>query len=462
MSTTGCDARGNIIATELLQHEGYYPCRMRTLRVVANTYLSEGIVDMGVMLINPPSSFLMDEKVHPPLGLLYLATYISEHEKSLGSHVRVVDLAGIAPNLWKDELCKCALTMYDVDLIGVTATTPQFTSAVKLKGLCKRLFPHVPVVIGGAHATVDTDSCMMFNHVVVGEGEAALRDWRSWKTKVVRYGTLPDVDSIPYPDRDFIDVASYHYYVGETAATTVMTSRGCPYDCAFCCHPWGRKVRMHSPHYVAGEVAYLKQKYGYNAFMFFDDIFVLPRKRIREMTRLLKDLDVIYRCFVRSDVVDDELMSMLHNSGCVEIGFGAESGSQAILDAVGKHNSVGKNTELVELARRHGIRTKAFMIVGLPGETHKTCKETYDWLNNVHPDSWDVSIYTPYKGSNITKYPEQYDIYIDHQAFKDAWYKGTPGKYHCCVSTDALSSSDIIEWREKIEQELGSQRYDRQ
>lgn len=404
-----------------------------------------------ILLINPPSPFLIDQKVHPPLGILYLATFLKHN----GMKVQVIDLAG------ESETMISSLDTFDQqpELIGITATTPQFGYAKHIAQHIKLRFPKVPIAIGGAHSTIDAASCTMFDYTVTGEGEAAILDYRNWNQQLIQYPHIVDIDTIPYPSRDFIDIEAYRYYVDGEKATTLMTSRGCPYRCAFCCCTWGGKVRFHSPEYVAEEIRYLKHRYGYRAFMFFDDIFVLPRRRLVRMTELLAKENIIYRCFVRSDVADESLLTLLKESGCVEIGFGAESGSQKILNGVCKKSTVADNTQLVELARRVGIRTKAFMVVGLPGESHETMWETYSWLATVAPDSWDVSVYTPYRGSDITRNLSSYDIKIDDRLFEDAWYKGIPGQYKCSVSTKNLSSEDIVQWRDKIERELGEKRY---
>lgn len=403
-----------------------------------------------ILFVNPPSPFLLKQKVNPPLGLLYLATVLREH----GIGACVLDLADSS-----DVDKELGSVDFVPELIGITVTTPQFGYAMHIGEFFRNVYPQVPIAVGGAHATVDPESCDMFDYIVIGEGESAIVDYRSWDRKRILRPFIADIDSIPYPDRSFIDIGSYRHSIDGEKATTVMTSRGCPYNCAFCSRVWGAKVRLHSPEYIVNEIRYLKRVYGYRAFMFFDDIFVTPRQRIVSTTELLKQENIIYRCFVRSDLVDRDLLIMLKESGCVEVGFGAESGSQKILDVVSKKSSVRENTQLVELARDVGIRVKAFMVIGLPGETHETAQETYDWLRNTAPDDWDISVYAPYKGSRIVNNPSLYDIEIGKVAFKDAWYKGTPGKYTSNVSTSGLSSAKIVWWRDKIEAELGVGRY---
>jgi len=400
-----------------------------------------------IALVNPPSPFLIDQRVHPSLGPLYINSFL----RSYGLESQVIDLAG-SSDIEIEELG------YTPELIGISANTPQFGYAKAIAASFREMYPDVPIAIGGPHATVDPESCSEFDYVVQGEGELAAVSYRDWKERHVRYPYIGDIDSIPYPDRSAVDLDSYHYHVGGERATTLVTSRGCPYNCTFCSHVWGDKVRFHSPEYVIGEVRYLKREYGYRGFMFFDDIFVLPRKRITRITELLKGEDIVYRCLVRSDCVDKRLLKMLKESGCIEIGFGAESGSQKVLGDANKRTSVARNTWLVKAARAIGLRTKAFMMLGLPGETPETCQETYDWIKNTCPDSWDISIYTPYRGSKIVNNPEIYDIEIKEQEFKDAWYKGIPGEYKCSVSTSALGADEIVWWRDKIELELGGTR----
>jgi len=273
------------------------------------------------------------------------------------------------------------------------------------------------------------------------------------------YPQIKDIDTIPYPDRRLIDIKSYHYQIDGEEATTIMTSRGCPYDCAFCQHPW-HGVRMHSAEYITDELKYLRNDLGYKAVMFFDDIFTLKKKRLCKVAKALKTLSMIYRCFIRSDIVDRNTLKLLRETGCREVGFGAESGSQEILNTISKHNTVDRNTWLVEECRRLGIRTKAFLMVGLPGESNESCQATYDWIKEVAPDSWDITIYQPYKGSPISNNPLEYDIKIDYHRYSDMWYKGKPGRYHSCVATSRLSSNEIVAWRSRIETDLGGSRHD--
>lgn len=404
-----------------------------------------------ILLINPPSQFLINQKVFPSLGLLYLSTYLWQH----GIYSEILDLAGTTD--YQYELSK--YIGKGVDLVGISSTTPQFVESCKIAAIASSILG-CPICIGGPHATVDPESCDMFEYVVVGEGEAAILDYRNWRDGNIRYKEIDDIDTIPYPDRTMIDIKSYEYYIDGELATPVMTSRGCSYNrCSFCSHTWCG-IRMHSPEYIYEELRYLKNILGYRAIMFFDDIFAINYSRVHSITNLIRPLDIIYRCFVRSDTATESILRLLKESGCVEIGFGAESGSQRVLDTVGKNNSVENNTRVIETARRLGLRTKAFMVVGLPGESNETCQETYDWLNNVRPDSWDISIYTPYKGSSITNSPELYDINIDYSNFEDLYYKGIQGEYKCHVSTSNLSSEDIVNWREKICNDLGKYRYD--
>jgi radical SAM superfamily enzyme YgiQ (UPF0313 family) len=207
---------------------------------------------------------------------------------------------------------------------------------------------------------------------------------------------------------------------------------------------------MRSPRSVFEEAVLLKEKYGYGALMFFDDTMTVNRKRMAEICGLLKNLGIIYRCFVRSDTVDRDILERMRSSGCVEVGVGLESGSQRILDTVNKGETVGKNLEAVRLCHSLGMRVKGFLIIGLPGENMESVQETIDFLKSADLDDVDISIYKPYPGSFIYKNRKAFDIDFADD-YEHAWYKGKPHHYVNTVSTKALSSEDILRLRDEIE-----------
>ncbi|MFH1190115.1 MAG: radical SAM protein [Candidatus Omnitrophota bacterium] len=402
---------------------------------------------MKILFINPNSSFLINEKVFPSLGLLYLVSYLKKHGYE---DISLIDLNDEQP----------LPGSIDADIVGFYSNTPQFPAVMDIVKDIKRVNrSRDPLyIIGGPHISgKPEDAHGEFDVVVIGEGERAMLDIVRRKEaaqkqeKILKYEYQKEIDSFPFPDRDIIDIKSYKYYLDGRPATTVISSRGCPFGCNFCANnAWGKTLRMRSPQNVYEELELLKDKYGYRAFMFFDDTMTVDRKRMKEICALLKRLDIIYRCFIRSDTVDAEVLSAMRSSGCVEVGVGIESGSQRILNTVNKGETVKKNMEAIKLCHGSGIRVKGFVIIGLPGENEESIGETIDFLDEAGLDDLDVTVYTPYPGSLIYKNKAGFDIDFKDD-YEHAWFKGRPGDYATKISTRAFSSDDIIKLRNSIE-----------
>ncbi len=402
---------------------------------------------MKILFINPNSSFLINEKVFPSLGLLYLGAYLKKHGHR---DISLIDLNEEQP--LPDAI--------EADIVGFYSNTPQFPTVMNLVKDIKRINrARDPLyVIGGPHISgKPEDAHGEFDVIVIGEGERAMLDIVRRKEaaqkqeKIMKYEYEKDIDSFPFPDRDIIDIKSYKYYIDGQLTTTVISSRGCPFGCNFCANnAWGKTLRMRSPQNVFDEVALLKAKYGYESFMFFDDTMTVNRRRMLEICDLLTQLNVIYRCFIRSDTVDAEVLSAMRKSGCVEVGVGIESGSQRILDTVNKGETVKKNMDAIKLCHSAGIRVKGFFIIGLPGENRESIKETINFLEEAELDDLDVTVYTPYPGSLIYKNKDRFDINFTDD-YEHAWFKGRPGNYKTKISTRAFSSDDIIKLRNSIE-----------
>jgi anaerobic magnesium-protoporphyrin IX monomethyl ester cyclase len=405
---------------------------------------------MKILLVNPGSNFLINEKVFPSLGLLCLSAYLKKHGYRDISFLDMNDEKPLPDNV-------------DADIVGLYSNTPQFSVAIRLlEDIKRRNKAKDPVyVLGGPHVSgKPEDSHDPSDIVVMGEGERALLDIVRRKEKgdrqdrILRHDYIENIDEVPFPDRDIIDIKSYKYYLDGELTTTIISSRGCPFGCNFCANnAWGKTLRMRSPRNVFEEVGMLKSKYGYNAFMFFDDTMTVNKKRMGEICGLLKDLKIIYRCFIRSDTVDEDILQKMRASGCVEVGVGIESGSQRILNIVNKGETVKKNMEAIKLCHSAGIRVKGFFIIGLPGENRESISQTVEFLEEADLDDLDVTVYAPYPGSLIYKAKTEFDINF-RDDYEHAWFKGRPDHYFTTVSTSGLSSADILKHRDEIERKF--------
>ena len=374
-----------------------------------------------ITFVNPRSPFLEDEGVMPPLGVMHLVSVL----KSKGIDARIVDM-GLG-----DEVP-------DGDIF-ITGTTPQSAEILKLKR-------DAYTVVGGPHASIDPDGLTKyFSLVVTGEAEEIIEEIVTKRpTGIIHAKRVRALDTLPFPDRSMAD--RYHYEIGGRNATTMISSRGCNGKCSFCCKAvMDKGIFLRSAENVLAEVREV-MSLGYGAAMFYDDTIAINRKRIEAICTGLEKLDFIFRCFVRADQADEDLFARMAQAGCYEVLIGVESGSQELLNTIQKEETVEQLKNAIMWAKKSGIKVKALMMVGLPGESWETVELSRKFLAETEPDSLDVTILTVYKGTDIYKNPDKYDI-----RFREAsWYKGRSNEYSSTVSTPFLSEEEIVKARELL------------
>jgi len=385
---------------------------------------------MEVCLIRCPSPFLIDDKVFPPLGIMAVGTGL----KAQGHKVLITDDIPTGFNYY-----------------GVGPSTPEYPNAKRILQIIKQDNPRAKVIIGGPHATLKTDECLKdgFDRVVRGDGETA----NILVGGPVVVGVERPLDDYPIIDRSLVDIKSYRYFLKDELTTTVVTSRGCPYKCAFCCKNYV-SVRLRSADSVIAEIRNLHDDFGYTALMFFDDIFILDRQRVEAICRVLKELGIIWRCFVRADLVvkhGRSLLQTMADAGCVEVGMGIESGSDKILSIINKGETVKTIKAAIKMLHEENIRVKGFFIIGLPGETRDTLDETQRFVEEMYLDDKDFTIFQPYAGTPIWNHRESFDIQWDNLTYDNMFYKGKPGEYKSFVWTSELSQEDIVKARDVLQ-----------
>lgn len=390
---------------------------------------------MKICLVVPPSPFLLDDKVNPPLGVLYMATVLkNDGYKDIAVH---------------DGTIKEIPQGFDV--YGLSITTPQFPIAVEALKWIRHFDNRPRIIAGGPHATVDPESCIDagFDSVVMDEGERGMALAIEHNLKIV---SAP-WNGMFHPDRSLINLHDYKYSIDGIPATTIMTTRGCPYRCGFCCKV-NKRVKIYPAEFVLDELRDLHFNHGFNAFMFFDDIFTLDKKRAETILKEIRKWNIIFRCFVRADIAvrhGKDFFQLMKDAGCREVGLGVESGSDKILKAINKGETIDEIKAGIKLIREVGIRVKGFLIVGLPFESPETIEETVRFLEETEIDDIDLSLYQPYKRTAIFDNRRKYDIGWDNLDLQASWYKGTPGKYQSNVWTSTLSREDIVMARDHIE-----------
>lgn len=383
-----------------------------------------------ICLIRCPSPFLIDERVFPPLGLITVATAL----KLAGHEVTIHDGQDVPMNF---------------DYYGFGPTTPEYGYALDTLKLIKANNPSAKVVIGGPYATLNPQRCQDegFDCVVCGDGEIAAVQAFGNGSRLIMAEEKP-LDDYPMIDRSVIDLGRYKSILGGRRATTMLSSQGCPFRCAFCSKNY-KTVRMRSAERVIEEIKHIHHRWGYNAIAFPEDLFILNKERTLEICACLRELDIVWRCLIRADVLVKhgmEFTRTMADSGCIEVGMGVESGSDKILKIINKGETSETIKQAIRMLKDAGIRVKGFFIVGLPGEDYFTLDATRRFLEEMQLDDVDIKIFQPYPGTPIWENKERYDIdWQDVGDFTKLFYKGRPGEYYGTVATSALTTRALYD-----------------
>lgn len=456
-----------------------------------------------ICLIVPPSVFLLDERVFMNLGILRVAAVLEQ----AGYRVELLDLSGTEN--YEEAVRDHARTSV-AKIFGLTATTPQVPAAAKVCRAVRQSRPDAKIILGGPHVTLVNIAfkseqqagtqgrasktykalAEMFDVLVAGDGEeaifVALRDDApklvdADDPKSTLFLGSKRLNDLPFPARHLVDVDSYHYYIDGARALSLIAQLGCPFACGFCggrFSPSLRRVRLRSSDNVLAEILHLYEAYKVTGFMLYDDELNVNPKMV-ELMRGIADLqtrlgqEFRLRGFIKAELFTDEQAEAMYSAGFRWILTGFESGSPRILKNINKKASREDNTRCVEIARRNGLKVKALMSLGHPGESEETVRQTHDWLLEVRPDDFDVTIITTYPG---TPY---YDRAVQHPTEKGVWtyeyngdklhafeldytevenyYKGSPdGGYKSYVYTDYLSAEELVQHRDHVERDVRS------
>ncbi|UYZ40017.1 MAG: B12-binding domain-containing radical SAM protein [Candidatus Methanospirare jalkutatii] len=379
---------------------------------------------MQILLLSPPTISAVKAVVGttgPPLGLAYLASMVrDEHD------VRIVD--SLAEDYNYGDV-KRIIKKYDPDVVGITSTTSMIPDAYAIAKIAKRYNENVKIVMGGPHVTFLPErtfqECPYIDFIVRGEGEHTFRELidalergrdpsnilgLSIKRDKVKNNPprplIKDIDTIPMPSYDLLPMEKYQ--AGGVRFGTVMTSRGCPFNCAFCSSSlqFGKRWRGHSDSRVIEELKHLHEKYRIREIEFLDDTFTLNMRRAIRIAKRIREegLDISWSASSRVDTFTEEVAEAMKKSGCHTIYFGIESGSRKTLNFIGKGITPEQSISAVKKARRHKLRALGSFVIGFPKETKEDIKKTIKFSKKVGVDFAQFTIATPYPGTRLWKY----------------------------------------------------------
>ena len=384
---------------------------------------------MKIILINPRLS-AWSPNIRVPLGVAYIAAVL-ENE---GHIVEIIDMNVKKMN---DDDLRDNLKE-DVDVVGITGMITEYQKVLRMIDIAKDGFLDRKVILGGPLATTLPQQLLKqskADFIVIGEGEnttptlvqaiehgsdiAEIKGIAYKKGKQIIINEparqIDNLDTIPFPARHLLDMDKYiknhlKFYGFEIKgnnkirSTNLISSRGCPYNCTFCFKGmWGYKWRGRSAENIIAEMELLNEKYNVNGFFFSDDCFVIDKKRVFEFASLLKksSLDVVWCCNGRINLMQKDMLKVMHDAGCVCIEHGIESGNQSILDSMKKNITIDQTRKVVKCTKEIGINVAGYFMIGMLGETKETIRDTINFAKELDLDFYGFSIATPLPGTEL-------------------------------------------------------------
>jgi anaerobic magnesium-protoporphyrin IX monomethyl ester cyclase len=387
-----------------------------------------------ILLINPP--FFLEERygkklkhfgaLSEPLGLAYLAANLESHNYP----VKILDCPalGIHPEDIVKELIKDTY-----GLIGLTMLTPMFAKVKQTAEIIKKTCPKAKIIVGGAHPTAlpkrTLEEIQELDYICVGEGEKTIVELAQaleGKRHLDQIAGLAfrengqivlnpprelekNLDNFPSPARHLLPIKKYKLTATRTQKNsfcpTIIVARGCPFNCSYCSHPFGRTFRHHSVERVIQEIESLIKEYHISEFNMEADNLTVDKNFLtllcQEIIKKKFNQNVRWTCESRMDTVDKELLKIMHQAGCWQISYGVESGVQRLLDLINKGETLEDMEKTFAITKEIGITIRGFFMLGLPTETYQESLQTIEFAKSLDPFWAQFTITTPYPGTSM-------------------------------------------------------------
>jgi anaerobic magnesium-protoporphyrin IX monomethyl ester cyclase len=388
---------------------------------------------MRVLLVNPPYS--AEERygkdlgrfgpLNEPLGLAYIAAVLER----AGHEVSILDAPALGissqdiPQLVRDR---------DYQVMGVTMLTPMYGRSVEVIRTVREAFPGMVIVVGGAHPTILPEETLGSNpeidFAVMGEGEEVMSALVRSLEKEDDPFQIPglafrkdgrahvnpprpligDLDDLPMPARHLLPMDAYRMTRSRSRSShafTVSVARGCPFDCAFCCRIFGRKVRHHSVGRILDEIRTLVDAYGAEEINLEADTLTLNKSFLLSLCDGLIRSGltgrIIWTCESRVDTVNADLLRRMKEAGCWQISYGAETGTQRLLDLIHKGITLEQIRKTFALTKKIGINIRAFYMLGIPTETREESLRTISFAKELDAQWSQFTVFTPFPGTEL-------------------------------------------------------------
>ena len=355
---------------------------------------------------------------NPPLGSLYLLTILKQE---FGTQIdeSLIDLRGVTPKN----------TVYHVpekDVYLYSVSTLDFDDVKQLVNELREVYPGAKHIAGGCHIDIfPEESSEVFDAISLGEGEESIK-------RIFRDLSISELKSV-YKQEEEIDLNNYpigsREYLPKSAVvqknilikeykgllgTSVIFSRGCPYNCYFCANVTRGRTRFRSPDLILEELEYLKREYNIEALAIKDDQSIpVNKEQARPMLEALVKAGLKWRGQTRANGVDPEMIKLAKKSGCIEIAVGVESVSQRALEIINKNIDLDEAKDYLRFLKQEGIDRRLLLIMGLPGESEDISERTIEFIKENEPSSVLLSLFSPFPGSETFRNPEKFGIKLN-------------------------------------------------
>lgn len=417
-----------------------------------------------ILLIYPPSPVLNREDrcqqptkeliVIPPLppaDLMYLAA-VAEKQ---GFEAKIADYSQSGD--YEEDLRE-----FKPDYLVVNIATPTLEHDLDAVKKAKEICPNITTVAkGAAFLTLGEKIVSEHNELdfgILGEAEDTLKDILDNKPKnnilgiyykendeVKFTGKRPfieDLDSLPFPARHLVNNNIYRRPDNNKVQATIKVSRGCPFHCFFCLATpvSGAKVRRRSPENIVAEIRECVEKYNIKNFLFWSDIFNIDKDWTMKLCQAIIDsgLKITWSANTRADTADYEMAKMMYKSGCRLVSIGVESGSQYMLEKMGKKITLNDVRRTVKVFKKAKIRIYNYFVIGLPWETEETVEETIKFAIELNSDFISFYTATPLPGSRFYDYALEHNLFDKETSFENAYY-------YPAVNTHNLTRERVFE-----------------
>ena len=417
-----------------------------------------------ILLIYPPSPVLNREDrcqqptkdliVIPPLpptDLMYLAAVA---EKA-GLEAKINDYS-------QNGDYEADLKEFNPDYLVVNIATPTLEHDLDAVKKAKEICPNVITIAKGAAFLTLADRIIKEHNEldfgILGEAENTLKEILEGKPKAEILGLyyiendevkftgnrpfIEDLDSLPFPARHLVDNNIYRRPDNNKVQATIKVSRGCPFHCFFCLATpvSGAKVRRRSPENIVAEIKECVEKYNIKNFLFWSDIFNIDKEWTMKLCQAIIDsgLKITWSANTRADTADLEMAEMMYKSGCRLVSIGVESGSQYMLEKMGKKITLNDVRRTVKVFKKAKIRIYNYFVIGLPWETEETVEETIKFAIELNSDFISFYTATPLPGSRFYDYALEHNLFDKETSFENAYY-------YPAVNTHNLSRERVFE-----------------